>query len=181
MDSDDIAHPDRFKNQIEYISLHPGIDIIGGQITEFTDNPNHIVGSRIVPCTDIEIKKYLKSRCPMNFVTVMIRKKALEEVGGIIDWYCEEDYYLWIRMVLASCQFANISTTIVNVRVGNGMYQRRGGWKYFKSERGIQVFMLQKGLISLPRYIYNVLGRFVVQILLPTNLRSFIFKILFRK
>lgn len=180
MDSDDIALPDRFEKQLEYIASHPDIDVIGGQITEFAYRPENIIGSRIVPCSDAGIKQYLKSRCPMNFVTVMLRKQALVNVGGLIDWFCEEDYYLWIRMAIAGCTFANLPTPVVNVRVSNGMYQRRGGWKYFWSERGIQKFMLRHRIISLPRYCYNVLGRFAVQVLMPDNVRSFIFQKFFR-
>ena len=181
MDSDDIAHADRFEKQIGHISSHSEIDVLGGQITEFSNEPEHIVGKRIVPCTDSEIKEYLKSRCPMNFVTVIIRKEALDSVGGIMDWYCEEDYYLWIRMTLSKHVFANLPDTIVNVRVGNGMYQRRGGRKYFQSEKGIQRFMFQNDIISLPRYCYNVLVRFIVQRLMPNKIRSIIFQKLFRK
>ena len=181
MDSDDIAVPDRFEKQIEFINHHPDVDVLGGQITEFIDNTENIIGKREVPTEDSAIKEYLKSRCPMNFVTVMIRKNALTTVGGIQDWFCEEDYYLWIRMTLNNCIFANLTEVLVNVRSGSNMYQRRGGWRYFQSERGIQVYLLQHHLISIVRYCYNVIGRFVVQVLLPNRLRGFMFQKLFRK
>jgi len=181
MDSDDLADPARFEKQLEYINAHPTIDVIGGQIVEFADTPEQVVGQRIVPCDDMSIKKYLKARCPMNFVTIMIRKSALKAVGGIVDWYCEEDYYLWIRMCLAGNTFANIPYNLVHVRAGNGMYQRRGGWKYFQSERGIQRFMLKHRLISIPRYLFNVFGRFVVQVVMTDKIREITFKTIFRK
>jgi hypothetical protein len=28
-------------------------------------------------------------------MTVMFKKDAVLEAGGYIDWYCNEDYYLW--------------------------------------------------------------------------------------
>ena len=181
MDSDDIADQQRFEKQLEYIAAHPTVDILGGQIIEFAHTPDQVTGKRIVPCTNEQIKTYLKSRCPMNFVTIMLRKKALSKVGGITDWYCEEDYYLWIRMAQHGCVFANLPDTLVYVRVGNGMYARRGGWKYFTSERGIQRYMLRHRIIALPRYLYNVIGRFVIQVCIPDRLRAFIFQTLFRK
>ena len=79
-------------------------------------------------------------------------------VGGYLDWYCDEDYYLWIRMAKAGCRFANLPDTLVNVRVGKDMYARRGGWRYFKSEAKLQSYMFRHRIISLPRYIYNVFG-----------------------
>lgn len=84
-------------------------------------------------------------------------------------------------MAEAGCRFANLPDTLVNVRVGADMYQRRGGWRYFKSEARLQRYMLSHHLISVPRYIYNVAGRFVVQVAMPNRLRGFIFQKLFRK
>ena len=102
-------------------------------------------------------------------------------VGGYLDWYCDEDYYLWIRLALAKYKFANLPDVLVNVRVGKEMYQRRGGWRYFKSEARLQRYMLNNKLISLPRYIYNVAGRFAVQVAMPNKVRGYIFQKLFRK
>ena len=181
MDADDISVPQRFELQLEAFAKHPEASVIGGQIKEFIEKPSNIVGERIVPEKDDEIKLYLKSRCPMNLVTVMYRKKDVAAVGGFMDWYCEEDYYLWIRLAENDYKFFNVSDNLVNVRVGKEMYQRRGGWKYFKSEARLQAYMLKHGVISLPRYIYNTLGRFVVQVAMPNRLRGFIFQKLFRK
>lgn len=181
MDADDIATPNRFERQIAAYSEHPNMAVIGGQIDEFIDTPDNIVGSRIVPFVDTDIKSYLKSRCPMNLVTVMFRKDQVQAVGGYQEWYCEEDYYLWVRLALDGYSFMNLPDTLVNVRVGADMYRRRGGWKYFRSEARLQGYMLSHCLISLPRYCYNVLGRFAVQVAMPNSLRGFIFQKLFRK
>lgn len=181
MDSDDIAVSDRFEKQMAYIEAHPEVDALGGQIDEFIGNTSNVVGSRIVPETDGEIKAYLKSRCPMNLVTVMLKKESVQKAGGYIDWYCEEDYYLWVRMVEHGMTFANLPENLVNVRVGEEMYQRRGGIRYFKSEARLQRYMFKHGIISLPRYLYNVVGRFAVQVAMPNSVRSFVFQKLFRK
>ena len=181
MDSDDIAVSDRFEKQMNYIEAHPEVDALGGQIDEFIGEPSNVVGSRIVPLTDGEIKVFLKSRCPMNLVTVMLKKASVQKAGGYIDWYCEEDYYLWVRMVEQGMNFANLPDNLVNVRVGEEMYQRRGGMRYFKSEARLQKYMYKHGIISLPRYLYNVTGRFAVQVAMPNKVRGFVFQKLFRK
>lgn len=181
MDSDDLAAPNRFELQMRYIKAHPEIDVLGGQIEEFIYSPATIVGTRVVPLSNDDILVFLKSRCPFNHVTVMLKKDSVLKAGNYKDWHYNEDYYLWIRMALAGCQFANLPETLVHVRVGKEMYQRRGGWKYFKSERGIQRYMLQHKMISFPRYCYNVLGRFVVQVLMTNRVRGFVFQKLFRK
>ena len=99
----------------------------------------------------------------------------------LVHWYCEEDDYLWVRMTEQGMKFANLPDNLVNVRVGEEMYQRRGGMKYFKSEARLQKYMYKHGIISLPRYLYNVAGRFAVQVAMPNKVRSFVFQKLFRR
>jgi len=176
MDADDISVPDRFEKQLSVFSADGEVSVVGGPISEFVDSVKEPVGYRIVPRTDGEIKEYLKKRCPMNQVTVMFRKSKIMDVGGYIDWYCNEDYYLWIRLYLAGARFANIPDVLVHVRVGADMYMRRGGWKYFCSEFKLQNYMLANRVMKPGTYIVNVLKRFVVQVFLPNKLRGFIFK-----
>lgn len=181
MDSDDVSAPDRFEKQIAFMEANPQCDVAGGQITEFIDSEDNIVGKREVPCANEEIFTWLKGRCPFNHVSVTMLRSRVLAVGNYQDWHFNEDYYLWIRMAQAGYQFANLPYTLVNVRVGKEMYARRGGWKYFKSEKGLQDYMLRHRMISLPRYCYNVFGRFVIQVAMPNKLRGFIFQKLFRK
>lgn len=180
MDSDDIAAPDRFEKQLKAFEIDPTLSIIGGHITEFVDSPSNVVGKREVPSTHEEICKYMKTRCGFNHVTVMFRKSEVLRVGNYQDWFWNEDYYLWIRMMIGGCKFANIPEPLVNVRVGKDMYARRGGMKYFKSEAGIQKFMFNNKIINLPRYLFNVFIRFIIQVCMPNWLRGFVFKKLFR-
>lgn len=176
MDSDDISAADRFEKQSILFAKDSSLAIVGGNITEFIGEPTNIVGKRVVPMNDNDIKEYLKYRCPMNLVTVMFKKTLIESVGGFIDWFCEEDYYLWLRMYLAGMKFANIPENLVNVRVGKDMYNRRGGIKYFKSEARLQKFMLDNKIIGFGTYLSNVAKRLIVQVLMPNKIRGFIFK-----
>lgn len=176
MDSDDICLPDRFEKQLAFMESHQDIDIVGGQMTEFIDMPDNIVGVREVPCTNDEIYRFMKNRCALNHVTVMFRKEAILKVGNYQDWFWNEDYYLWVRMMMAGCQFANLPDVLVNVRSGADQYSRRGGKKYFESEIGIKRLMLQSGLISKNEFIFNYLARFVVQLLLPNRMRGWVIR-----
>lgn len=181
MDADDIAVPNRFEMQLQAFEEHPDVTVVGGIINEFIRTTENVVGTRIVPEHDAEIKDYLKSRCPMNLVTVMLKKSDVMKVGGYLDWYCEEDYYLWIRLALAGYKFYNIQENLVDVRVGEEMYQRRGGWKYFKSEAKLQHYMWKHSVIGVCRYLYNVAIRFAVQVAMPNSLRGWVFRTFARK
>lgn len=181
MDSDDIAVSNRFEKQLKCFHKQPELDVLGGQIIEFVNSTNNIAGIRNVPLENEKIKEYLKTRCPFNQVTVMMKKSSMLNAGGYIHWHCEEDYYLWIRMFEKGCNFLNLPDNLVYVRVGSEMYKRRGGINYFKSELKLQKYMLQKRIITFPLFLYNVTIRFIVQVLLSNRLRGWIFQKLFRK
>ena len=181
MDSDDICLPERFEKQLAYLEEHPDCDIVGGQMTEFIDSPDNIVGRREVPLTNEEIYQYMKMRCALNHVTVMFRKDAVLKVGNYQDWFWNEDYYLWVRMMMAGCKFANIPDVAVNVRSGADQYARRGGKKYFDSEIGIKKLMLEKGMITRTQFVKNYVERFIIQLLLPNSVRGWVFRTFARK
>ena len=181
MDSDDICLPDRFEKQLAYLEVHPECDIVGGQMTEFIGDPDIIVGKREVPLTNADIYQYMKSRCALNHVTVLFRKDAVLKAGNYQDWFWNEDYYLWVRMMMAKCQFANIPDVAVNVRSGADQYARRGGKKYFDSEIGIKKLMLENGMISKKEYCINYMERFIIQRLMPNSVRGWVFRNFARK
>ena len=181
MDADDISVPDRFEKQLAMFEADPELTIVGSNITEFVGTPDNIVGIRAVELADAEIKLDMKKRCPMNQTTVIFRKSDVEKVGGYVDWFCNEDYYLWVRLLLDNAKFANVSDNLVNVRVGKELYQRRGGKKYFFSEAKLQKYMLDNKVIGFGTFAVNVGKRLVVQVLLPNKLRSWVFQKFARK
>lgn len=181
MDSDDICQPNRFKKQLEYLDQHPDVDIVGGQITEFIGELANIVGQRVVPTDNAAIYEYMKSRCALNHVTVMFRKEAVLRVGNYQDWFWNEDYYLWVRMMAGGCKFGNVEEVLVNVRSGADQYARRGGRKYYESEKGIQKLLLEKGMTTRAKYMKNVAMRWVLQIAMPNWLRGWVFRTFARK
>ena len=176
MDSDDICAPDRMEKQIAYLKEHPDVDVLGGNIEEFIGEQNNVVGIRDVPLEHEAICKYMKKRCPFNHMTVIMRKSALEKSGGYQHWHYNEDSYLWARMYLSGAKFANLSEIACYVRVGEDMYRRRGGYKYYKSERDLFKFMYKNKIINWLEYQEAKFIRFVVQVLMPNGVRQWFFK-----
>lgn len=181
MDTDDISKPERCEEQLRYFEQHLETDIVGGDIAEFIGDETNIVCRRVVPQSNEEIREYMKKRCAFNHMSVMYKKTAVEAAGGYQDWFWNEDYYLWIRMWLNGAVFGNTGTVLVNVRTGEEMYQRRGGKKYFKSEKGLQDYMLEHRMIGFGTYAMNVSKRFIVQEMLPNSVRGWVFRKFARK
>lgn len=181
MDSDDVSSPTRFAEQLSFFEQNHDIDIVGGDITEFIGSEDNIVSKRSVPMTHDEIAEYMKYRCAFNHMSVMYKKTAVQKAGGYLDLFWNEDYYLWIRMQICGALFANTGTVLVNVRTGEDMYSRRGGKKYFKSEKYLQEYMFENGMINRRIYLCNILKRWIVQCCLPNRLRGWVFRNFARK
>ena len=181
MDADDLSLHDRFARQLAVFEEDPTVSAVGGMIAEFEEDPEKILGLRMVKQNHEEILKDMKIRCPMNQVTVMLRKSHVRQAGGYQDWYCNEDYYLWLRMALAGQKFRNLPDVLVKVRTNREMYRRRGGWKYFVSEAKLQRFMCKSGIIGPIRFGINLGKRAPVQLLLPGTIRRMVFRRFARK
>lgn len=181
MDSDDICLPDRFEKQLAFMESNPEVDIVGGQMTEFIGEPENIIGIRNVPLDNADIYKFMRGRCGLNHVTVMFKKASVIKAGNYQDWYWNEDYYLWVRMMALGCLFANIPDVLVNVRSGSEQYARRGGRQYFESNKGIQDLLLDNKLTTTRDYCINIAKYFIVQRMLPNFIRGWVYRVFARK
>ena len=176
MDSDDISLPDRFEKQLSYFSQNPQTVVLGGQIQEIDGETLKPISIRKVPITDKAIKKYIKSRSPFNHMAVMYKKSKVLKAGSYGNYYFMQDYFLWAHMAANGDKMANLPDIIVNARVNDALYKRRGGWGYFKRSWAISSELLQLGLISYPRHLFNLGVRFCAQVLMPNKVRSIFYK-----
>lgn len=179
MDADDISYPNRFSSQMVLFNDH-SIDVVGGQISEFDDDERNIFAYRNTFTEDYAIKQDLKKRCPINLVTAIFKKSSYYSSGGFKDFFCNEDYDLWIRMFQCGFHFRNSQNLCVNVRASKRSVKRRSGIKYFKSEAKIQKLLLKNRIISFPRYFLNIIKRFVGELIIGKIAPSIFFKLAHR-
>lgn len=175
MDTDDIAKPERFEEEYNFLYTHPEYDIVGSWIDEFISTPDNIIAQRKVPQWHKDIYEYAKRRCPINHPTVMYRKKAVLAAGGYLEKYFPEDYFLWIRMLMSGAKFYNINKSLLWFRYSPDTIRKRGGWKYAKDEVIVQHNIYKLGFISIPVMIENIAIRFSTRIL-PYPIRKLIYK-----
>lgn len=175
MDSDDYSLPDRFEKQITFLELHPEIDVLGGKIAEYDSTMENELAIRTVPLSSDEIEEKMSIRNGMNHVTVMYKKSAVLAAGNYQHCPYFEDYYLWCRMNKAGYKFHNLDSVLVNVRTGEGMYQRRGGKAYNDAVTGFQKKILKLGTINRFQYLRNLAIRLCVANM-PNSLRGYLYK-----
>ena len=175
MDTDDIARSDRFEKQFALFKKNPQLDICGSNIDEFEGDKTNIVAKRRVPSKHCDIIRYQKKRDAFNHMTVMYRKKAVLKAGNYIPCPLMEDTYLWARMMMNGARCANINESLVYARIGEAMYERRGGWEYFKKYKSGREKVFNTGFISRYEYLYTISIQFLVA-MVPSNVRGYIFK-----
>lgn len=175
MDSDDIASPNRFEKQINYLKSNPDISLLSSHIAEFINDPSMTTSIRKVPIANSDILKFAKKRNPMNHMVVMYKKSAVLDAGNYQPFPGYEDYYLWVRMLLKGYSAANLNDNLVYARIGNNMIARRQGIKFFNEEIRLQKEFLRLHFINVFDFIQNILFR-----ALPRLMPIFILKIIYR-
>ncbi|QXB41885.1 glycosyltransferase [Acinetobacter lwoffii] len=180
MDTDDICTPDRFQKQVDFIMSNPDTVLFGGQVLEFDQNPDDSAVIKTVPTTHEDIKKFAKNRCPFNHMTVAYKKSVIMKLGGYQHHLFMEDYNLWLRIIGAGYEVANLEDVVLYARVGNGMHARRKGYEYVKSEK--QLLNLKKELKIQNPIHANIL--FLIRSafrLMPSSLLGKIYNTFLRK
>lgn len=179
MDADDIALPFRCEKQLEAI-VDDDYDIVSGTVLEFLNSPDDIVSSKTLPSEHKEILAYSKKRNPFNHPAVMYKKSAVLDAGSYQDFFYLEDYHLWIRMLSRGAKGKNIAEPMLLMRVGSGMYSRRGGRKYIASQIRLFSYMRSIGYITRLQWLSSVFSRTVAG-LVPSNIRALLYQKLLRK
>lgn len=156
-DADDISYPQRFARQLPLIEA--GADVVGAGMNEIGDDDHIVVARREAPVGARAIQRVSTLRNPVSHPTVVMRRSAVDRVGGYEHVPLAEDYWLWVRMLKAGAQVRNIAEPLVGYRVSGGAYQRRGGVAVFRAEMQLQSRLLGSGHLSFPQWARNVVVR----------------------
>lgn len=180
MDADDIADPFRFEIQWNYLQSHPDVVIVGSWIDEYDETMITRLATRKVPENHADIKRFAHWRCPFNHQTVIYHRQAVLSVDGYpLEKVMGEDYVLWTRLLHKGYKAANIPRSLVNVRAGKGLINRRKGWKYLQLEYKSMRMMYRMGFYSWYQYVLQLVIRTVVR-LLPARGVGRVYKLLRR-
>lgn len=157
MDADDISVPDRFARQLPIIEA--GAELVGTGMYEFLDHPEAVVGQRVPPTGAERIASYARFHDPFNHPTVVYRRAAVERAGGYLPLGLMEDYWLFARMIHAGAVVENVADPLLRYRVGSGAFERRGGFRQFRSEVMLQRALRRIGFTTPVQCLRNLLVR----------------------
>lgn len=99
MDADDVALPDRFARQVEFLRAHPEVVCVGGA-QDWIDEAGRVLFHCDVQETDAEIQQLaLTGQTPINHPSALIRRAAMLQVGGYdVELHPAEDLDLWLKL-----------------------------------------------------------------------------------
>jgi hypothetical protein len=117
MDADDVAMPDRFERQVDFLSKNPEAGLVGGAV-EMIDGAGKRLFFDQPPLEDEAIRAALLSfGFPIYQPTVMMRKAAFEAAGGYrAPFVPADDYDLWLR-IAQRWRVANLPEVLLRRRL----------------------------------------------------------------
>jgi glycosyltransferase involved in cell wall biosynthesis len=128
-DADDISLPSRLEKQVRFLDSHPEVAVVGAWAEVFNLQEQGVRFLRHPPDTST-LKFHLLFGCPFVHTSVMLRRSALDDVGGSYSTDPErqppEDRELWTRLALHH-DLANIPEVLVRYREVDGSLSRLFG------------------------------------------------------
>lgn len=176
MDTDDIALPQRFEQQVEYMTRQMDVDVLGTAAVEI-DYSGQVIGSRSVLSDHATIYQNLWA-CPFLHPTVMFRRSKILSVGGYdASLQRRQDYELWFRCADVGMRFANLPEHLLLYRFGPDTHAQQppgAAW-----EQGVIGF---RGVRMLGLPVWMAVGAFVpyVRSLFPLGVQHLIYQVMKR-
>lgn len=164
MDADDISHPSRLKNLVNFMQSNPEVDVAGSYVAEFSGHmPTKDVDVIEYPCKHEQMKKLFAIRNPLAHASVIMRRRFIDIAGLYVPFSIRnEDTLLWLGGFIQGCRFANVPKVLYFIRRDKKVALRRIGLRKSFSDlidRLRIIIDLNANLLN----IFYAFGMFVVQ------------------
>lgn len=170
IDTDDVAVPERFSKQIEFLLFHPEVDVVGSGADRI-DSESRVIGKLTVPSRHDEIKLALWAN-PMIHPSVMFRRRRILEIGGYDPMLRRrQDYELWFRAIRLGLRFHNLPESLIKYRTVGDRFGRIDSLQAYRQGL-IGVREILKGGLPI-RYCVIVFYPFI-RSLFPVFLQRFL-------
>lgn len=153
MDADDISHPERLERQVSLLESDPALWVVGCLVRCFP--------RRSLPEGMARYEEWLNSltaheeitrdffvESPFAHPSVVMRRSALDAVGGYRDVGWPEDYDLWMRMLLRGARFAKVPMVLFYWRDHKGRLTRTAQAYSMTAFRSLKIHYLRKRFLK---------------------------------
>lgn len=99
LDADDVMTPERLEKQLREMVSGPNLVCLGSQIA-FIDVEDKMIGASKFPNSTKQVRLALPATNCIAHPSVILRKSAVEKVGGYLENLDGvEDYHLWLKLL----------------------------------------------------------------------------------
>lgn len=122
-DADDLSHRERFAMQMTHLAHHRRVDVLGTRVRLFADRGAHVGAgmrrwvrwhNRLLDHESLRRELLIDS--PLAHGTAVIRREALDRIGGWHERGWAEDLDLWIRLFASGARFEKLPATLYGWR-----------------------------------------------------------------
>lgn len=182
MDADDIARPNRFERQLQWLA-QTGADICGSWIQFFGTSDRRVLQH---PEADDAIKAGMLFGSPFAHSSVMMKTELVSRLMYRKGWETCEDYDLWERAVHAGWKMTNVQEVLLSYRLHNSQVSTTSSsiqrelaqkiryryWNFKCESLGIQTAWI-KQVLSLRETTVNTIDMDSVDAVFNTLLSQF--------
>lgn len=118
LDSDDIAEPSRLEKELDYLHAYPDVGLVGSGAHLINSFGNKIGSMNVISQPNC-VNRFLINLNPFIHSSIMVRKKALDDVGYYRENFrYSQDYDLILRLN-DKYKLSNIALPLIRWRVSN--------------------------------------------------------------
>lgn len=118
MDADDVSHPERLAQQVDYLDANPEVGVLGTR-TAFASSVPESRGMQafvdwqnaILSPHEHYVKRFVDA--PVAHPTVMFRRELVDQHGSYDTGPLPEDHELWLRWMDAGVRFAKLPEALL--------------------------------------------------------------------
>lgn len=119
MDSDDIAVRHRFEKQLQYLTKHPKVKLVGSDIAIINENEEELY-IKEYPKTLKDIEFQMPIYSSFCHPCVMMEKETILSLGGYDEKFePAEDHILFLQMLVKGIEMCNLPEILLKYRIHN--------------------------------------------------------------
>ena len=166
MDSDDIAMPQRFERQVNYLEAHGNVDILGGWAKEFSTSEGiEKAVLKRMPVEQQEMRNWFHYRNPFIHSTIVFRTKVFQNIGYYNESYLtDQDLELWGRAINANVKLANLPEVFIYFRTDN-VIGRRSQFSAVKRQAvarySVTTYSLKYNMLKIAALTFRLMPRWI--------------------
>lgn len=172
MDADDLAMPNRFEKQVNFLNANPKYDVVGSSVILYDEKGDRAVRKAI----EYPDKYTLLKTVPFMHPTIMMRREVYDALNGYTvskRTFRGQDTDLWFRFYEKGFKGYNIQIPLLKYHEGLFDYKKRS---FIVRWNGIQTRLLGYRKLNYPLLYYIYLLKPLIAGLIPHRLMYFFHK-----